>query len=403
MHTVATIALADRPTDSLGHSSSLGDTPISVCHVSEGAAWAGAEVQLTTLLRALSKRSDVSVHAFLLQDGRLAQELRSSRVDVMVATGEHKRLPIKLLECAKLLRERDTQILHSHGYKESTIALSLSLMCNVPHLVRTEHGHPEPYSALRNPKHWCALTADRLSAKLSAAQIVSVSSDLANFWAQRVNPSRVNVIRNGIDLDVVKSSFTAAEAKQRLGISSKSFVIGTAARLETVKRLDLFLATAAYVTQRIPDVHFILAGEGRQKEFLQSLIFKYGLQHQATMVGERQDVFDILRAMDLLLICSDHEGVPMVMLEAMALQVPVISRRVGGIPEVIHDGVHGILVTSDSPQELGRACVSLFNDRLLLAELRMAARNEIQEHYSADRNAEQVAGFYNALCGRQLQ
>ena len=80
------------------------------------------------------------------------------------------------------------------------------------------------------------------------------------------------------------------------------------------------------------------------------------------LLGERNDVYDVLRAMDILLICSDHEGIPMVMLEAMALGVTVVSRKVGGIPEVIRDGVNGILVPSDDPQELGHACMSIFQE-----------------------------------------
>ena len=286
-------------------------------------------------------------------------------------------------------------------YKENLIALSLSHLCNVPHLVRTQHGHPEPYSVVRNMKHWCVLIADRLAAKYSAAQIVSVSSDLGEYWKKHVNPRNVTVLRNAVDFERVSSRFSPAEARQRLGIPGDSFVVGIAARLEGIKRHDLFLATAKYLAERIPKSTFIIAGGGRQKESLQRLIVESGLQERVALLGERNDVYDVLRAMDILLICSDHEGIPMVMLESMVLGVPVVSRKVGGIPEVIRDGVNGILVSSDRPEDLGRACLSIAKQPRLQADLTQAARDEIQRRYSAEKHARTIVELYQTICRRQ--
>jgi glycosyltransferase involved in cell wall biosynthesis len=188
------------------------------------------------------------------------------------------------------------------------------------------------------------------------------------------------------------------EAKRRLGIAGDSFVVGIAARLDGIKRLDLFVATARYLADRIPKSAFVIAGEGRQKEPLRRLILQSGLRDRVALLGERNDVYDVLRAMDVLLICSDHEGIPMVMLEAMALGVAVVSRKVGGIPEVIRDRVTGILVPSDNPEELGRACMLLFERPRWRADLAQVARDEIHQRYSADKNAEIMVEFYRSIC-----
>jgi L-malate glycosyltransferase len=376
---------------------------ISVCHISEGGAWAGAEVQVSTLLRALLKCPEIALHAIVLHEGRLAQELRGFGVDVHVVSEEQKSFPRVISECSALVKSWNIQVLHSHNYKENLIALSLSHFCNVPHLVRTEHGHPEPYSIVRNPKHWCVLTADRLAAKYTAAQIVSVSSDLGEYWKKNASPRNVTVLRNGVDIEHVRSSFNPAEAKRCLGIPDESFVVGIAARLECIKRHDLFLAAAKYLAERIPKSHFVIAGGGRQKESLHRLICESSLQKRVALLGERNDSYDVLRAMDILLICSDHEGIPMVMLEAMALGVTVVARKVGGIPEVIRDGVNGILVSSDSPEDLGRACLSLFIKPRLRAELTRIARDEIHERYSAEKHARTMVELYQSICRRQLQ
>jgi glycosyltransferase involved in cell wall biosynthesis len=247
-------------------------------------------------------------------------------------------------------------------------------------------------------KHLCVLNADRLAAKYTAAQIVSVSSDLGEYWKKHANPQNVTVLRNAVDFERVSSSFSPAEAKQRLGITADSFVIGIAARLERIKRHDLFVATAKYLAERLPKSNFVVAGGGRQKDSLQQLILESGLQERVALLDERNDVYDVLRAMDILLICSDHEGIPMVMLEAMVLRVPVVARKVGGIPEVIQDGVSGILVPSDSPADLGQACLAVFSNPRLRESLTQVAYDEIHRRYSPEKHARTIVELYQSLC-----
>jgi L-malate glycosyltransferase len=372
---------------------------ISICHVSEGSAWAGAEAQVMTLLRALSKCPEIALCVIVLNEGRLADELRGVGVDVQVVSEQQKSFPRLVLQCAAFVKSRNIQVLHSHNYKENLIALLLSRICNVPHLVRTEHGHPEPYSAVSNPKHWCVLAANRLAAKHTAARIVSVSSGLGNYWKGQLDPRKVTVLRNAIDLAHVKSSFSPAEAKRRLGIPGDSFVVGIAARLEYIKRHDLFVATAGYLSEKIPKSRFVIAGGGRQKESLHQLILESGMQDRVALLGERNDVYDVLRAMDILLICSDHEGIPMVMLEAMALGVAVVSRKVGGMPEVIRDRENGILVSSDRPRELGRACMDIYERPGLREDLTQVAYDDILQSYSAEKHAKTMVDLYSSICG----
>lgn len=376
---------------------SVEDSRISVCHVSAGGAWSGAEVQVATELRALSKCPEIALHAIILQEGRLAHELRSAGIDVQVASEQQESFLQVLSESSKFVKSRKIQVLHSHNYKENLLALLLSRFCEVPHLVRTEHGHPEPYSVVRNLKHWCVLGVDRLAAKYTAVRIVSVSSDIGEYWKRHADPRRVTV-SNAVDLERVTSTFSPSEAKRRLGIAGDSFVVGTAARLESIKRHDLFVATAKYLAERLPKSKFVVAGGGRQKDSLQRLILESGLQERLALLGERNDVYDVLRAMDVLLICSDHEGIPMVLLEAMALGVLVVARKVGGMPEVIEDGINGILVHSDSPEDLGHACLSIFTNPRLRQSLTQVACDEIHLRYSTEKHARTMVELYRSVC-----
>jgi glycosyltransferase involved in cell wall biosynthesis len=252
-------------------------------------------------------------------------------------------------------------------------------------------------------KHWGVLFADRLAAKYTAAKIVSVSSDLGEYWKRHANPKNVIVLHNAVDRDNISSEYSLVGAKQRLGIPGDSFVIGIAARLECIKRHDLFVATAKHVAEKLPKSTFVIAGGGRYKEPLQRLIIESGLTDRIRLLGERNDVYNVLRAMDVLLICSDHEGIPMVMLEAMALGVAVVARKVGGIPEVIRHGVNGLLVSSDSPKELANACMSLYDSPDLRKNLTEGACDDIHRRYSAEKHARTIVELYQSLCCWQMQ
>ena len=116
-------------------------------------------------------------------------------------------------------------------------------------------------------------------------------------------------------------------------------------------------------------------------------------------LGHRDDIYDVLRALEVFVLCSDHEGLPMVLLEALHLGVPAVGRRVGGLPEVIQDGVNGILLSSDEPAELAEACLRLLEDEGLRHRLAVAAPRVVAEKFSAESNAAQVAALYEEVCG----
>jgi glycosyltransferase involved in cell wall biosynthesis len=242
---------------------------------------------------------------------------------------------------------------------------------------------------------------DGLVARYATDRIISVSSELRGHLTRYIDPRKVVVIQNGLDIDQVRSNLSCEEAKKRLGIPVNSWVIGTAGRLEPIKRLDCFLQAAKLVSGRIGDARFVIAGEGRERPRLEELAHTLGLEKQVLFLGHRSDIYDVLRALDVFVLCSDHEGLPMVLLEALHLGVPVVGRQVGGLPEVIQDGVNGILVSSDKPADLAQACLRFLEDEGLRQRLTLAAPKVVREKFSAESNAARVAALYEELCGIQ--
>ncbi|HYG99967.1 MAG TPA: glycosyltransferase [Terriglobales bacterium] len=373
-------------------SSSNNSEPISVCHIASGERWAGAEAQVATLVRALARRSDIQVCALLMHEGRLAEEIRDAGVEFAVFDRREHSFVRTYKNAREFLKGRGVQILHSHRYKENLLALMLREPVKARFLIRTQHGNPEP----RTLKGRLVYALDRVTGRC-VDRVVSVSSQLNDYLLSYLQPSQVETVHNGIDLRSVCSSLNVAEARRRLGIRPDVPVIGIVARLDPIKRHDIFLRTAKEVVSEIPEAVFAIAGGGNQEPALRTLAESIGIAQQVRFLGHQSNAYDILRAMDIHLITSDNEGLPMAVLEAMALGTVVVSRKVGGIPEVINDEVEGVLVDSADPRQLASACVRVLRDGDMRTRLASSARDRVSRCYSAEANAEAIVRLYRTL------
>ena len=368
----------------------------NVCHIVSGDRWAGAEVQVAALLKYLSRQKDLNLSAVLLNPGRLADEITYCGIEVkVVPEGVHSFRSI-LREATGFVRGKGIRVLHSHRYKENLLAALLARRCGIPVVVRTQHGLPEPLQGRRRAKQAMVHLLDRCVARWATDRVISVSSEMTDFLSSQCPRAKIATIPNGIDLESVRSKFSKAEARTRLGVPEDFKMIGTAGRLEPIKRLDLFLEMARLVRDRRSDVRFVVAGEGREESRLRALTENLGIQDDVMFLGHRDDVFDVLRALDIMVLSSDHEGMPMVLLEAMALGVLVVARAVGGIPEVIQRDVSGVLVNSSDPAALAESCLKALDDAESSRRMTEAAQTLVQEKFSAERTAGEVRLLYNS-------
>lgn len=371
---------------------------MTVCHIASGDLWAGAEVQVATLLRSLARSGDFQLLAIFLNEGRLVEEARTCGVEVLVIPETQHSFLGLLCRATDFLRGRNVQLLHSHRYKENLLAALLASRLRIPVVVRTQHGAREPVHGWKRLRQQMVHGLDSLAARYSTDRIIAVSEDLARQLARQFGGERVVVIRNGIDTARVGSTLTPQQARQRLGLPADCRVVGTAGRLEPIKRLDVFLEAARGMIAQDAGLRFLIAGEGSQAHPLRQRTRQLGLSEHVLFTGHRADIYDVLRAMDVFVLCSDHEGLPMVLLEAMALGVPVVVRPVGGMAEVVEDGVSGLWVLSPQPDELAAGCMRLLRDPELCERLRAAAIARVHERFSADSTAREVAELYRSLC-----
>lgn len=371
--------------------------PIRVCHIDSGDLWAGAEVNTTTLLKALTGRPDLRLSAILLNEGEMSRRLRSYGIEVkVIPESEHGFLGI-FNEAARFLRSHPVRILHSHRYKENLLAAALARRCGIPHLVCTRHGAPEPFRGWSGVRHGAMALLDRLIARHFTDRVISPSEELRTRLLRQLPPGKVVTIPTGIDIELVSSSLTKAEAKHSLGLSEEARVVGYAGRLVPIKRLDVFLRAAERMAQADSDVVFVIAGGGPEEKHLRALASDLNLGGRVRFLGFRDAIYDVMRAFDVFLLCSDHEGLPRCILEALQLGVPVVARPVGGIPEVIEDGVNGILTAG--PSDLALACLRLLADEDLQGRIAKGGSWHVGTKLGSGYTAEQMAALYQGLVG----
>jgi L-malate glycosyltransferase len=370
---------------------------IVACHIVCGGAWAGVEVQVSTLLSALRNLSRIELCAIVFHEGRLVEALGHLGIPTKVLGQSGKGWFTELRECAQFLKERKVDLLHSHQHRENLLSVLLGRYAGVPILVQTQHGHPELFSGLSGIKRRLLLAGEQLTAKYAVDKVIAVSSDVTQYLSTYLPADRFEVVRNGISMGNVRCQLSLAEAKSRLGLHQNSLVVGTAARLVSVKRLDLFLGVAERLSRSLPEVRFVIAGQGSEENRIRNLIKQYHLGDRVSMLGHRDDIHEILAAMDLMLMTSDREGIPMVVLEAMALGVPIVARDAGGIKEVLDQGNTGILVRSADVEKLAEPCLTLLRNPAMRSRIAKNAQAAVVEKYSADANAVQILRLYRSL------
>ena len=375
---------------------------LSVCHIASGDQWAGAEVQIATLLRALRANTEFDISAVLLNQGRLAKELQDAGIAVQIIAEREHGFVSTLRLAVEFLRERNVRIVHSHRYKENLLAALLAQRCGIPVQVRTAHGRPEPFRGWKGLRHGMIDAVDRWSGRLMANAVVAVSDGMAPSLAATYGEQKIVTIRNGIETSRVYSRYARADARTQLRLADAP-VVGLVGRLVPIKRLDLFVRMAEKVSRQMTSVQFVIVGDGPERTTWIEQVRTAGLSQKVRFLGHREDVYDVLRALDVLVMCSDHEGMPMALLEAQWLGVPVVGRRVPGVSEILRNEWNGLCVEGDDPQVLASACLLLLCDAELGQALCQRAAQEIERHYSAASNAVLMAQLYGRLAGTVKQ
>ena len=361
--------------------------PIPILHLIETGGPGGAERMLLDLVRHLGPEYQSIIG--LLKSGWLQAQVLSSGIPHAMVNGDGLGDLGVIARILQVVRGRDIQLMHTHEFYMSMIGASVSCLSGIP-LVVTLHGK----NYYPDKRRRCVIY--RLVAARAAA-MVAVSQDLRHFFCRvtGVNTKSVQVIHNGVDTELTSDKKRNTELLKAAGIPANASVIGTVGNLYPVKgHIHLIRALPSILRHR-PETYAVILGRGEMEEALGAEARSLGIQNRVHLLGYREDAHQWLSVMDVFALPSLSEGLPLSLLEAMAVGIPTVVTRVGGMPEVVRDGQTGFIVPPAEPDALASKILFLLKNPDIASKVGAAGRHHIRERFSLGRMVEEYRGLYH--------
>ena len=289
----------------------------------------------------------------------------------------------------RLMRNESIDVLHSHKFGSNVWAALLAPLARVPVLVAHEHTWSYEGQPIRR-----FLDRELVARRSAAFVAVSAEDRRRMIEVERIPEESIVLVPNGID---PVPAGDGARARRELGVAADAPLVGAVAVLRPQKGLDVLVRAAAEAARELPALRVAIAGEGPERGRLEALAAELGVEDRVALLGQRSDVPDLLEAFDVAVSSSWFEGSPLAMMEYMDAGLPMVATRVGGVPDLIEDGVHGVLVEPGDPSALAAGIVELVRDRGRAEEMGARARERRRTEFDLDGTVRRLERLYEDL------
>jgi glycosyltransferase involved in cell wall biosynthesis len=295
--------------------------------------------------------------------------------------------PIALVELVNIIRKQRIDVVNTHSGKDTWIGGFAARIGGAGLFVRTRH-LMVPISA--SPANFINRMADGV---ITTGEYVRETMIRDN----RISPERIISIPTGVSLERFTPGISAEPLRRELGIDADAPVISMVAVLRGAKRHDVFLGAAALLQKRFPRARFLIVGGGPMGPDLTKQIQKLNLSDNVILTGHRSDIPEVMALSDVVVLTSEKEGVPQTLTQAMAMERPVVAARIGGIPDLINDGVTGLFAETASSESFAEKVGGLLEDPALRARIAAAGRRHVLEHFTDISMVQRTVDFYRSL------
>jgi glycosyltransferase involved in cell wall biosynthesis len=369
---------------------------IKVLHLIKSLGRGGAETLLPETIRQHNAGAfEFVVGYFLPWKNQMVDAITDAGVKVFCfdATNNIKML-FNAYKIRRFCEANQIQIIHCHLPWAGFVGRLIHKATGIP-VVYTEHNMQERY-------HFLTRFLNKFTFNWQSS-VVSVSHDVGDSIRRNIAPRiRQVTVANGVNTDkFVRDEKIGREIRRKFNIPAGSVVVGTIAVFRFQKRLLEWLEVAAAVHAVVPESVFIIVGAGPLKEEVENKVAELGLGDAVIMPGLQEDVKPWLSAMDIYMMSSVFEGLPIALLEAMSMSCAVITTNAGGIKEVIRPDVDGLVVDVDEWKNLATHVISLSSDRQRLGILAGAARARASDKFSIARMVGELEGLYHEIIKSQ--
>jgi len=357
-----------------------------VVHIIDRLPPDGAERLLCEVLRYRSDDLDYQV-VCLAEGGVFEPVIRAMGVPVTIL-GKRRGIDLRLVwRLWRWLRNNKPQIVHTHLFTADTWGRLVARLAGVPLVFSTVHS----VNSWQGRVH---RLVDRTLA-LFTTRLIACTAQVAEKLHNQdgIDARRIVTLANGVDLQRF-ADVTPVDIERELGASGSGPWLAVLGRLEPVKGQAYLLECLALLRDQGIEFRCVLIGDGPERESLVEKVARLQLADRVYLAGFRDEVPAWLAAIDVLVMPSRWEGLPMALLEAMALGKPVVAHAVGGVPDVVRDGQEGLLVPPHHPQQMMQALARLLGDAALRAQMGANALSRVRSHYSAEALARAYEKLY---------
>lgn len=363
----------------------------------------GAQKHLLDLLANLD-RAKFNIFLFTAKEGLLLSDvLAIESLSVQASSFLERPInPLKdilaLFEIYNFIKINNIDIVHTHSSKAGILGRFAAKLAKVKVIVHTVHGWPfndfQPVF-MRYFYIWLEWLSALLSDKLIVVSFFDRAKGLTHYIG---SPDKYAVIRYGIDIDgFYASGYTIHNARKELGLGDNDLIVGTVSCFKPQKSPQDFVKLAYLIKGNMPQVKFVLIGDGVLRKRIESLIVQLKLQEQIILLGWRRDIPEILSAIDIFVLTSLWEGLPIAALEAMACSKPVVATDTGAIREIVQENKTGFLVKPKALKSMAEKLKLLLNDASLRMQFGLNAKNSLDSTFSLERMVGDTQYLYGSL------
>ncbi len=369
--------------------------PLRILQLISSTGFFGAENVVVQLSKELSQ-AGLKLHVGVFRNRQnphtevadRAEEL-SLKAKVFPCNGRFD--PRAMLQIRKFIKGKRIDLIHCHGYKANFYALMAASFTRLP-LITTCHNWIGSGFKMKFYERLDKIILRRFN------KIIAVSDEIKEeILDSRIPKSKVSVINNGIDLSRFKG-IRKTNIREEFKIAPRNKIVGTIGRLTKEKGHIYLLQVAKEVSKKFLDTTFLIVGDGILREKLMEQAKAMGLEDKVIFTGFRKDIPEILSLMDVFVLPSLIEGLPMVLLEAMAARKPIVATSVGEIPKILEQGKLGVLVKPKDVRALADAIISILRaNNGKINRITQNSYNKVRDDYSSTKMAERYLEVYQEI------
>lgn len=365
----------------------------------DGLGPGGAEQLMPTILKNF-KETGINVRICALQikhDNPIGTELERLGLPVDLVLIPNLRHPLNLFRILRYLQSHKPQLIHTQLEFSDILGTIAAKIIGIP-TVSTLHtldiNQEKGTATWRLKLRWFIL-------RNFTGRVVAVSEKTRSHHLQvaKIPARKMITLYNGIELSRFKN--TTAEqrtiVKQELNLPLNGRIITTVAVLREPKGIQFMLQALPIILEKIPNVHYLIVGDGEYKTPLVELAKSLGLQKHVTFAGRRTDIPELLACSHLFVLPTLIDALPTVLIEALAAEKPIVASNVGGIPEIVENNVNGCLVPPGEPSKLAEACIRVLEDGNTAHQFILAGRQKAQQQFDVKVQAQRLIEIYEEV------